>query len=315
MKLLLSLLLLPLVCLAQNNFVKVTAYRMVDGERVGHTTIKEFMSEDPYVGARIQAYKTEDETLAKQLIALKKEALSWERKSIEVVESTGWQPITPLRVPNMYVVQINRLHDTIYTTHNDASVFIPAHNAEYLDKDNRIRGLFDENLCFFAERDFKAEFLTYLRDSIAPTKVLLNDKPIYGHSRKSFEKNVMKFQLVRTDSIMDRGGVTIQKEYWINHFKMKFENKKLSTIDVYKINADYPIKAILNVGGIQPGDTEEKLKYLFPCSTEYPYWGARLSDLDREYYYQVHFTGGQGYAIYYIKDRKVNYIEISFAKE
>lgn len=315
MKLLLSLLVLPLLCLAQNNFVKVTAYRMVDGQRVGHTTIKEFMSEDPYVGARIQAYQSEDETLAQQLIALKKEALSWERKPIEVVESTGWLPITPLRVPNMYVVQINRLRDTIYTTHDDTSIYIPADKAEYVDKSNKVRGLFDENLCFFAERNFKSEFLTYLPDSIAPTKVLLNDKPVFGHSRKSFEKSVMKFQLVRTDSIMNPRGVTVQKEYWINHFKMKFENKKLTTIDVYKINADYPIKAVLNVGSIQPGDTEEKLRYMFPCSTEYPNWGARLNDLDREYYYQVHFTGNQGYAIYYIKDRKVSYIEVSFAKE
>lgn len=313
MKLLLSLLLFPVVCLAQNNFVKVTAYRMVDGQRIGHTTIKEFMNEDPFVGSRIQAYQTDDETLALQLIALKKEALSWIKKPLEVAR--GWEPETILKIPNMYVVQINRLRDTIYTTHDDASIFIPAENAEYLDRNNRLRGLFNENLCFFAERDFKSEFLTYQRDSIAPTKVLLNDKPVFGHSRKSFEKSVMKFQLVRTDSILDPRGTVVQKEYWINHFKMKFENKKLTTIDVYKINADYPIKAVLNVGGIQPGDTEDKLKYIFPCSTEYPNWGARLNDLDKEYYYQVHFTGDQGYVIYYIKDRKVNYIEVSFAKE
>lgn len=288
---------------------------MVDGQRVGHTTIKEFMDEDPYVGARIQAYQTEDETLAQRLIALKKEARTWEMKPVETVAPKGWNPVAPLKVPNMYVVQINRLRDTIYTTHDDASIYFPAEKAEYIDKHNQIRGLFDESLCFFAERNFKAEFLTYLRDSIAPTKVLLNDKAVFGHGRKSFEKNIMKFQLVRTDSIMDPRGVTIQKEYWINHFKMKFENKKLSSIDVYKINADYPVKAVLNVGGIAAGDTEDKLQYLFPCSTEYPNWGARLNDLDREYYYQVHFTGGQGYAIYYIKDHKVSFIEVSFVNE
>lgn len=71
MKLLLSLL-LPILCFGQHNFVKVTAFRIVDPNRIGHTIITGFIDENPYLGSRIQAVLSEDERVVNGLLALKK---------------------------------------------------------------------------------------------------------------------------------------------------------------------------------------------------------------------------------------------------
>ncbi len=123
MKYILPFLLLSLYCTAQNydNYVKITAVRIVDPDREGHTLITGFIKDDAYLGNRLQALQDDDEQLAFALLNLKKEARQWDKRLLP--NNNGRD--TPLKVPNMYVVQINRHRDTIFTTHNNASIYFP----------------------------------------------------------------------------------------------------------------------------------------------------------------------------------------------
>jgi hypothetical protein len=296
-KLLLSLLLFPLLCLGQSygNYTKVTAIRMVNPHREGYTTLKGFVEEGDRIGARIQGVQEEDEALAFALIALKKQAKDWQKKSLP-----------------MYVVQINRFRDTIYTTEGNASIYFPDEEMEYMDPGNFINGALTEKLCFLAERNFKGEFLTHQNDSLPVSQLLLNGKGIYGHTRKGFEKNLQKFDRVATDSIFGKKKISVDKTFWINNYVMKFE-KKLSNFTAMVLpGADYPQKAVFTAGGIQLEDSEEKLALAFPCSLEYRNWGASPYNMGDNYYYTVHLTENKGYVLFYIKNKKVDKIEVEF---
>jgi len=311
MKLLLSLL-LPMFCFAQHNFVKVTAFRIVDPDRIGHTVITGFIDENPYLGSRIQAVLSEDERIANGLLALKKQAKSWEKKPLPMERGNR---SAQLRVPNMYVVQINRKSDTIYTTYNNTSVYFPDEEAEYIDPGNYLNGLLDEDLCFFAERNFVEEFASYNLDSIPASTICIKYEAPYGYTRKGFEKKIMPFQRISTDSVFSRKELSIEKKFWINNYRMKFEEGVLNTIDAFYINGvTYETEVPFSVAGIALNDTEEKLADAFPCSLEYKYWGGSLYDISRGYYYMVNLEESRGLATFYIKDKRVERIEVEFRK-
>lgn len=310
-KLLLSLLLFPLLCLGQSydNYTKVTAIRMVHPTREGNMTVKGYVEEGDRIGARIQGAQEEDEALAFALLALKKQAKNWQAKPMPFVPK-GYD--TRLQVPNMYVVQVNRFRDTIYTTAGNASIYFPEEEMEYIDPGNFINGALTEKLCFLAERNFKDEFITHQNDSLPVSQLLLNGKGIYGFTRKGFEKNVQKFDRVSTDSIFDKKKIVVDKTFWINNYVIKFEGKLQNFTAMVLPGADYPNKAVFTAGGIQLEDSEEKLALAFPCSLEYRNWGASPYNMGDNYYYTVHLMDDKGYVLFYIKNKKVDKIEVEF---
>ncbi|WP_116790510.1 hypothetical protein [Flavobacterium psychrotrophum] len=293
---------------AQNygSFTKVTAVRVSNYNGFNLCNISAIAKQGPFIGAKLQAVQSDDEQLAYALIALKKEARQWEKKAIHCDEG-----VYNSAIPIMYIVQVNRYRDTIFATAGNRSVVDPAEQAEYIDATGKLQGLLDENLCFFFERNYAGEFTTHQGDSIPATAVQLNGKSLYGQKRKGFEKNIEMFQTVRTDSVF-ADGLQVIKEYWINNYKLKFDAKGVHTINAYLMDYRFPKKIDLTVNGLQIGDTEEKLYALYPCSTEYKNWGANLNDLNNNYYYEVHFTDQKGYAIFYIRNSKINEIEIAF---
>lgn len=307
----LLLFLFPVLCFGQGytNYTKITAFRVIDGNREGNTTIMGFINEHAYLSQRLQAVQEEDEALAFALLALKKEAKNWEKKPLPL-ENKHWS--TKLRVPNMYVVQINRHRDTIFTTHDNASIYFPDEQMEYVDPGNYLNGLLNEKLCFFAERNFKGEFLTHKNDSIPANTVLINNKPVVGTTRKGFDKTVAKFQRVVTDSIFDDGQVVIDKQFCINNYRMKFEPRLKNLDAIYISGAIYDKDVPLSVGGIQLDDTEEKLALAFPCSLEYRNINAIAYDVGSNYFYTVHLANNKGFALFYIKNKRVERIEVEF---
>jgi hypothetical protein len=303
------LLLLSYTGYSQQNygsFTKVTAVRVTDYNGFNLCNISATAKQGPFIGSKLQAAQSDDEQLAYGLLALKKEAKQWEKKAIQCDEDTYNSAI-----PIMYIVQVNRYRDTIFATAGNRSIVIPDEQAEYIDTTGKLQGLLDENLCFFFERNYSGEFATHMGDSIPATTVQLNGKPIYGQRRKGFEKNIEKFQTIRTDSLFTEG-LQVVKEYWINNYKIKFNTKGVHTVNAYLMEYRFPKKADLTIDGLKIGDSEDKLYDRYPCSTEYKNWGANLSDIGNNYYYEVHFTEQKGYAIFYIRNRKINEIEIAF---
>lgn len=308
----LLLFLLPFLCFGQGytNYTKITAFRVVDGNREGNTTIMGFINEHAYTSQRLQAVQDEDEALAFALLDLKKEAKNWENKPLPFVEKGS---DTKLRVPNMYVVQINRHRDTIFTTHNNAAIYFPDEQMEYIDPGNYLNGLLNEKLCFFAERNFKDEFISHRNDSIPAQAVLINNKPVVETTRKSFNKNIEEFQRVVTDSIFDNGSVAaVDKQFCINNYRMKFEGKLKNLDAVFIKGAIYDKDVPFSVGGIQLNDTEDKLALAFPCSLEYRNINAIAYDVSNNYFYTVHLADDKGFALFYIKDKRIERIEVEF---
>jgi len=305
------LLLLTSLCYAQQNygnFTKVTAVRVVRDKDYGPCSISGYVKQAPFTGVKLQAVQYDDEQLAYALVALKKEAKQWERKPLPCTSDKTFEGVA---IPNMYIVQINRYRDTLYTTTGNASLYFPEEEAEYVDATGKLNGLLNEELCFFFDRNYADEFITHRGDSIAATEVRMNGKSLYGQKRKSFEKNIEKFQTIRTDSVFAKD-VQVVKEFWINNYKLKFNAKGVHTINAYTVGYEFPINIDYTVAGIKIGDPEEKLYALYPCSTEYKNWGADISDLNNNYYYELHFTEEKGYAIFYIKNKKINEIEVAF---
>jgi len=282
---------------------------MVDADREGHTMITGFINEDAYVGYKLQAIQDEDEQLAMALLNIKKEAKQWKSKPLPLQKNN---PDAVLEVPNMYVVQINRHRDTLFTTRNNASVYFPDEEMEYMDTNGYLNGLLNEKLCLFAERNFKREFLLHRNDSISADAVVLNDKPVFGHTRKSFNNKVKRFQRITTDSIFVGKETIIDKHFWINNYKLMFDGK-LTTIEAFLIpGADYSEDVSFSVAGIRLDDTEDKLADRFPCSLEYRNMNATVYDLNNNYYYTVQFEGEKGFALFFIKNRRVDRIEVTF---
>lgn len=307
--LLLLFLLLSSISYSQQNygsFTKVTAVRVTNYDGYNLCNISAIAKQGPFVGSKLQAVESDNEQLAYGLLALKKEAKQWEKKAIQCDDDT-YNSVIPI----MYIIQVNRYRDTIFATVGNRSIVIPAEQAEYVDATGKLKGLLDESLCFFFDRNYTGEFATHKGDSIPALAVQLNGKPVYGQKRRGFEKNVERFQTVRTDSLFAEG-LQVVKEYWINNYKIKFNAKGVHTINAYLMEYQFPKKIDLTVGGLQIGDPEEKLYALYPCSTEYKNWGGNLSDIGNNYYYEVYFTEEKGYAIFYIRNRKINEIEIAF---
>ena len=312
MKQLFFLLLLCTFCHAQDgyeNYTKVTAFRLVDEFEEGPCNILSYIQQERKTGKYIQAAESYDAKLAYALLKVKKEAPQWPKKELPCNDKcTGCETIA-----NMYVVEVNKFKDTVYTTADNCLLFLPKDQAGYFDGLSTISAAFTPEFTAFFNRDFRTEFAARKIDSIPYSKVLINNKPMYNTTRKSFEKRIHKFQLVKTDSIFDPDHE--HKDYWLNDMQIQFDgrNGEISQLMASKTSYDFPEKFTLTIDGILLGDPEEKLYEKFPESTRYKNWGAAFNDLNNNYAYEVGLKGSlNGYVTFYIKNRRITVIEVNF---
>jgi len=307
----LSLLVLLLcgVCHAQEafeNYTKVTAYRLVGEYEDGPCSVIGYVQQERKTGKYIQAAQSYDARLAYNLLKFKKEALAqWPKKDLKCNNNET--------IPNMFVVEINKFRDTIYTTAGNCSVFFPKEEADYFDGLNSITASLTPEMAAFFDRDYKTEFATRKIDSIPYAKVLINNKPLYKTTRKGFEKSIHKFQLVKTDSVFDPD--SSHKTYWLNDIEIQFDGLKgeISQLTAIRTSYIFPEKHALTIDGILLGDNEEKLFEKFPESTRYRNWGAAFNDLNNNYAYEVGLKNSfNGYVIFYIRDKRITTIEVNF---
>jgi hypothetical protein len=303
------LLLFCTLCTAQENYenyTKVTAYRLVDEYEDGPCTVLSYIIQERKTGKYIQAAESYDAKLAYGLLRYKKEAVAQWTKN--VLPCNGNQP-----VPNMYVVEVNKFKDTIFTTANNCSLFFPKGNIDYFDGHNSINAILPQEMTAFFDHDYKTEFASRQIDSIPYATVLINNKPLYKSTRKSFEKTIHKFQLVKTDSVFDPDSE--HKEYWLNDMQIQFDGKQgqISQLTATRVSYNFPEKHVLTIDGILLGDEEEKLYEKFPLSTKYRNWGAAFNDLNNNYAYEVGLKGSfNGYVTFFIRNRRITMIEINF---
>ena len=320
-------LLLGFSCLAQQNYdnTRVTAYRLINTFKNGPCTIKEYMKQEQRLGYYIQAIQSNDSKMAYDLLRLKKEAKdTWEKVSLPCEKKITQKEVAPnvfLRdenvegtiIPNMYVVEINRFRDTIYTTANNLSIFYEDEENEYLDAKKQLSSALTDDFRKFFVRDFAGELAENKSDSIPYSRILINDKTLYKHTRKSFEKDITRFQVARTDTVFGQT-VTIEKEFWLNNLQVKFDGKndRISELKASKMPYVFPNAVVFEVDGIKIGDPEEKLYECYPNSTKFKNWGASLNDITNNYYYDVQLIDTDGYIMFYIKDKIINLIEVMF---
>lgn len=310
MRYLLILLLFSCLCNAQktyDNTVKVKVFRLVreyNEYMLPPSSIKGYMKRETFIGRNIQYTETSDEALANRLVVLKESAIAWPEEPF----ITGTDTVKTF---NMFVIEINRYRDTIYTTKNNTALVFPAAQKVYTDTEGLINTAFTEDFKTFFDRDFLSEMQYYKKDSIAFNSVTINSKPIYGLTRKKFESQVAKFQLVRVDSIYDAKPY-VQKEYWLNNIKATIESKIMNEFHAIHLPVKYPQTFAFSAGGISTGDPEQKVLDAFPCSTLFKNKGADFIKPDDNYFYEVALTDGKGYAIYYIRNKIVHEIEIGF---
>jgi hypothetical protein len=314
-------------CHAQQTYdnTRVTAYRLINTFKNGPCTIKGYMKQEERLGYYIQAVQSTDNKLAYDLLRLKKEAKeTWKKDSLTCGVKITRREIAPNAfmneekqygtvLPNMFVVEVNRFRDTIYTTANNLSIAFPEEQTQFIDDKKQLDAAFTDDFRKFFTRDLTAELAANVSDSIPYGRLLINEKKLYKHTRKSFERDITKFQVVRTDSVFGQL-TTIETEYWLNNIRIKFsnQNKQITELKATKMNYNFPNAAVFEVDGIKIGDSEEMLYECYPNSTKFKNWGASVNDITNNYYYDVQLIGTDGYIMFYIKDKVINEIEVSF---
>ncbi|WP_159799883.1 hypothetical protein [Flavobacterium sp. MK4S-17] len=314
MKYLLPFILLAGLCKAQEdygNFTRVTAYRLVNQyeSREKPCSIKEYVKREQRVGYYIQAEQSTDAGMAYGLLRLKNEALlNWPAQKHEC--SNNWSGNETIR--NMYIIEINKHRDTLYTTTDNCAFFIPEGKV-FFDNESAITGTLNDTFKDFFSRDFTKEIKEHKPDSISVEKVTINGLSPYNLNRKSFEKKIGKFQLARTDSVFNRT-TEVYKEYWLNNLQTKFNEPsgKIHELNYRYATGDFQDTFTLRLGGLQAGDSIGKVIKLFPASAKFRNWGAHTSAPQASSYYEVQFTGEKGFAFIYIRDEVIREIEITF---
>ena len=294
------------------NYTKVTAYRLINESEDGPCTIIDYMDREGQVGYYIQAAQSYNDTLAYNLLRLKKETKEWPKQEYTCFPDS----LVATPVSNMFVVEVNTFKDTIFTTKDLCSVFLPQEKTEYIDMQEAIRPFFTKDMAAFLERDFEGEINNIMYDSIPINSITIAKQPVYGLTREEFEQKTIPFQLVRTDSVYGSDGKRnrVLQEFWLNNMKVLFNHwkKKIDQVMVYSTDHDFPDNESLFIDGIKLGDSEEVLFERFPNSTAIRNWGAPLNDLNNYYYYEVDLSDDGGKVTFTIKNKAIIRIQVDF---
>lgn len=288
---------------------KVIAYTFGVMPITGSCHIGDYFKDISAVGTTIQATVSYDANLARNLIKLKREAKNnW---PAEACNCKGQQYTKAEIIPNAYVVQLNGYRDTIYTTKNNCAVFIPESGQKYFDGESRLLNELERGFPEFLGRDFEKEINERVYDSVSVNSIQINKKKIFNKTRRSFEKDIAPFQMVRTDSIYGKN-VIIKQVFWLDNIEVIFSDKG----QVQDVNVHHPkggnTAFVFTLDGFTIGDSEELLLDKYTCSTIFRNWGASLKDPEEGYYYQVSFTGAKGFAFFHIWEKKIYAIEVTF---
>ena len=313
MKYLLYLLLFTGICNAQGykNYTKVTAYRIVNEDSEGPCNFMYYMKREGRVGYYIQAAQTYNDSIAYNLLALKKIAKGWQKQ--DYVCNDGEEPRHT--IINMFIIDVNNTRDTLFTSCDNRSVYFPKEQKEYLDPSNLIAAAFTKDIRDFYNRDLTSEMAGKTRDSITSDKITIGKKPIYGVSRKSFEANFTHFQIASTDSIFNKYATEpdIVQEFWLDNMRFKFgQNKKIRQLGIKKPERPFDDTFALDIDGVKVGDGEELLYSKYPNTTFFRNWGAPLENIKDHYYYDIKLSGGRGNVTFYISNKVIREIEINF---
>lgn len=293
------------------NYTKVTAYRLINESDDGPCSILDYMEREGQIGYYIQAAHSYNDTLAYNLLNLKKEAKDWPKQDYICFRDS----LVATPVSHMFVVEVNRFRDTLFTTKDHCSLFMPKEKAEYIDLQEAVHAFFTKDMAAFLERNFEGEISNMRYDSIPFNSLTIANQPVYGLTREEFEQKIVPFQLVRTDSVYGYDGKRnrVLQEFWLNNMKFQTNHKKkIDQVIVYSTDHDFPDEQSLFIDGIKLGDSEEVLFEKFPNSTAIRNWGAPLSDLNNYYYYEVDLSNDGGKVTFTIKNKAIIRIQIDF---
>jgi hypothetical protein len=316
MKYLLPLLLLSLICHAQQlpDDVKVTAYRLYHWWHDGPCSIATYVKisqEWPY-DERPGTYATaesSDKSFINGLLVLKKRA--WKKAKIDYYcgdggDGIGVYPQDP--VPNMFVISGTNIADTLFTDETNQQIFFPDKQMAYFDKGKQLIKSFPPIIKELYDHDFDSQrdaMYAENFDVVSHEMIVKQDEPLKDFLNR-FKDSREPFNLIRVDSVSVSEGIELLYTYGYKGDTISFDDS-WKTIKVYDKDSDWVI------GDIRIGDTEEALKKTFPRSTRIPFiCKIRFEDIKRVYYYPVNIKDNNGEVLFYIKDNIVESISIHY---
>lgn len=319
MRYLVVLLLLSGVCRGQDEFedyVKVTAYRLIQEYDDGPCSIIRYLEGNGIGSDYVKAIETDDVAFAKRLIVLKKEAKKeWPRYNVWCHDRCIGCPT----VDKMFIIEVNKYRDTILLMDNHY-IYSPMEKEMLFDKTGVISKILPLTFKDFFEHDFAPYDQRYHTiDSISKSKILYKGKELYDYRRKEFEKDFGSFHLITTtiDSLFS----TPEPSQVFYYNNLRLEMDKQNRIDLANLyfpdhRGDmYGDESEFSVIEIKGGDSEEKLLAKFPNSAKNKYYKTirmKLSELEDDYFYQVKISGDAGWINFHIKNHHIKEIEVEF---
>lgn len=318
MRYLVLLLLLSGVCWGRDEFedyVKVTAYRLVQEYDDGPCSIIRYLEENGISNDYVRAIETNNVAFAKKLIALKKEAKKkWPRHNVWCHDRCIGCPT----VDKMFIIEVNKYRDTILLMDNHY-IFSPTDKKMLYDKTGIISKILPISFKDFFEHDFDPYEKYQTIDSISRSNILYKGRELYNYRRKTFEKDFGNFHLITTtiDSLFS----TPEPSQIFYYNNLKFEMDKHSRITLVDLSfPDYKgdlhgDESEFSVMEMKAGDSEEKLLAKFQGSAKNRYYKTKrmtLSELEDDYYYQVKISGDAGWISFHIKNHYIKEIEVEF---
>lgn len=316
MKHLLLLLLFCGICNAQQqykDYTKVTAYRLVNSDDWGPCSIEYYAKTLKRTGHYIQAMESYNDTLAYNLLQLKQDAPAWAKDTC----SCGEEPIGKALVRHMFVVEVNSHKDTLFTTTDNKAVFFPKEQMQYKVPENRIASAFTKDVSEFLHRNFASEIEAWKMDSIPAGAILLSKKPVYGLTRKEFEKNIAYFSTATTDSVFASNGKLYNtvKSHYIGDAKFSFNNEQGKVSEIVITNpagAEPSARNTIFLDGVKVGDSEDVLCSKYDNSTLLKNWDAPLSAINNYYTYELYLDNDKGKVMYVVRNKVIQTIHVQF---
>lgn len=191
-----------MICFSQEK-AHLIAYRIVNDIDHRPCNVKSYLNDKvaieytlPYVTA-----ETNDEQLIERLLAIKKQAPSWNARAFYCSEKM----LSGESIPTMFIIRTGTKMDTIFTTHNNIEIVFPDENKAYTDKKNLLKSVLSGTIKEFFEHDFRKRFRALFIpeiDTVSVDKIFYKGKLIKDFL-KDFENDSNDFRLVSTDSVSD----------------------------------------------------------------------------------------------------------------
>jgi hypothetical protein len=295
MKILTTLLFLTTLCFAQNK-PKLTAYRLVNPHDDGPCSIKYYVDNEEFFLAYVSAEST-DKQLIDKLLTIKKQAKKWKKKSHFCSTRMRGGDLTT----GMFVIESGAGNDTILTTYDYGALVFPGKEIAYIDKEHVLYKALTGNVKEFFEYDFNNQirsWFTIKGDSINHDRVTYKGKSIYGLTEELFKKQYTNKRLEDERSY---------HVYLHDANTYLFSDNRLKEVTIETPNSNWVID------GVQTGDNESILLTRYPNSAKAQLFNdVRFEDIKRKYHYSIILKGSKGSIDFYIEDKIIEKIVVSF---